>query len=346
MPRFSRDPKAVTGRRREGAAIVVFEPSDFHAVLTRFAREHGDTAVSAVAARMAAPLRVAVSGRAGVGRATVTRALDGAGWRIARPGDSPDVAVVVVAEAVKPEDLESVAAWRDADVPVLVVRNKADLAGPIPPDALRRRLAGVPVEPAVALLADVSLDDDLNGDALAALKSLAAHPADLRSPDAFLDAAHPLPRGVRLRLLRTLDRHGIAHSVRALRDGADPGDLPALLRELSGIDRVLGRLDALAAPTRYARVRAALADLQGLATGDARVADFLAGDDVVLAAMTAAVDVVQAAGMTVDRGDDADAHLRRAVRWRGYSRGPVNSLHRACGADICRGSLRLFERRR
>ncbi|TFV55703.1 hypothetical protein E4P42_21655 [Mycobacterium sp. PS03-16] len=63
------------------------------------------------------------------------------------------------------------------------------------------------------------------------------------------------------------------------------------------------------------------------------------------AAMSAAVDVVQAAGLTVDRGDDPAAHLRRAVRWRHYGRGPVNALHRACAADITRGSLRLLEDR-
>jgi hypothetical protein len=315
-------------------------------VLTRFAQECGDAAVSAVAARPASPLRVAVSGRAGVGRTTLSRALAGPRSRIAVAVHSADVAVVVIAEALKPEDLSSVAAWRDADVPVLVVRNKADLAGPIPPDALRRRLADVPVEPAVALLADVSLDDDLLG----ALRTLTAHPADLRSVDAFLDGAHPLPRDVRLRLLRTLDRRGIAHSVCALRDGADGGDLPVLLRELSGIDRVLGRIDALAAPVRYRRVCAALTELHGLAAVDDRVAEFLAGDATVLAVMTAAVDVVQAAGLEVgtrdDTGDDAAADLRRAVRWRRYGRGPVSPLHRACAADISRGSLRLFERRR
>ncbi|WP_231737650.1 hypothetical protein [Mycobacterium sp. IS-1742] len=315
-------------------------------VLTRFAQEYGDTAVSALAARAGAPLRIAVSGRAGVGRTTLTRALTGAGRRASLAGDGrvghPDVVVVVVAEAVKPEDVSSVAAWRGAAVPVLVVRNKADLAGPIPPGPLRRLLAGTPVEPAVALLADVRLD---TGD-LSALRTLIEHPADLRSPDAFLDGAHPLPREARLRLLRTLDRRGIAYAVRALRDGADPRDLPALLRELSGIDRVLGRVDALTAPVRYRRVRSAVTELQGRAAGDERVAEFLAGNDVVLAVMTAAVDVVQAAGLEVDRGDDAAAHLRRAVRWRGYSRGPVGPLHRACGADICRGSLRLFERRR
>ena len=42
------------------------------------------------------------------------------------------------------------------------------------------------------------------------------------------------------------------------------------------------------------------------------------------------------------RGDDPAAHLRRAVHWRRYARGPVNALHRSCGADIARGSLRLL----
>lgn len=330
------------GPRREGAAIFI---PDFDEVLRRFAQECGDASVSAVAARLAAPLQVAVTGRAGVGRTTLVRALAGAGRRVVER--TPDVAMVVVAEAVKPEDVASVAAWRDADVPVVVVGNKADLTGPIPPDTLRRRLGSdehgdVPVEPSVALLADVSLDDD----ELGALQLLAAQPADLRSAKAFLDAAHPLPRGVRVRLLRALDRRGIAHSVHALRDGADPRDLPALLREVSGFDRVLDRLDALAAPARYGRIRATLAELQGRAAGDDRIAAFLAGDDTVLAVMTAAVDVVQAAGLVVDTGDDAAAHLRRAMWWRGYSRGPVSPLHRACGADISRGSLRLFERRR
>lgn len=336
MPRFPRDPT-----RREGTTIFV---PDFDDVLTRFAQECGDAAVAAVAARLAAPLRVAVTGRAGVGRTTLARALARDGRRVAE--HTPDVAVVVVAEAVKPEDVASVAGWRDADVPVVVVGNKADLTGPIPPDALRRYRSGehgdVPVESVVALLAVVSLDDD----ALGALQLLAAQPAELRSANAFLDAAHPLPRDVRMRLLRTLGLRGVAHSVRALRDGADPHDLPTLLREVSGFDRVLDRLDALAAPARYDRIRAALAELQGRAAGDDRIAAFLADDDTVLAVMTAAVDVVQAAGLAVDPGDDAATHLRRAVWWRGYSRGPVSPLHRACGADIARGSLRLFERRR
>ena len=70
---------------------------------------------------------------------------------------------------------------------------------------------------------------------------------------------------------------------------------------------------------------------------------FLDADATALAVMTAAVDVVEAAGMHVDRGDDPDAHARRAVQWNRYARGPVNALHRACAADIVRGSLRLLD---
>jgi hypothetical protein len=67
-------------------------------------------------------------------------------------------------------------------------------------------------------------------------------------------------------------------------------------------------------------------------------------DAHVAARMAAAIEVVRAAGMTVDGGVTAAAHLRRAITWQRYSRGPVSRLHRRCGADIARGSLRLWER--
>jgi hypothetical protein len=91
-------------------------------------------------------------------------------------------------------------------------------------------------------------------------------------------------------------------------------------------------------------MRSAITELHSLAvqSGDERLGEFLSTDETVLAVMAAAVDVVEAAGVVVDRGDNAAAHLRRAVRWRRYSRGPVGALHRSCGADIARGSLRLL----
>ena len=92
-----------------------------------------------------------------------------------------------------------------------------------------------------------------------------------------------------------------------------------------------------------------MAELHSLAAGS-EDSDFreglvrmLAADSTVLAVMTAAVDVIEAEGLTVDRGDTPAAHLDRAVRWRRYGRGPVNALHRRCSDDVVRGSLRLLD---
>jgi hypothetical protein len=89
---------------------------------------------------------------------------------------------------------------------------------------------------------------------------------------------------------------------------------------------MLAGIDALAAAVRYERLTDS------------------AADDAVAARMAAAIEVVCAAGMTVDAGASAAAHLRRAIVWQRYSRGPVARLHARCGADIARGSLRLWER--
>jgi hypothetical protein len=58
--------------------------------------------------------------------------------------------------------------------------------------------------------------------------------------------------------------------------------------------------------------------------------------------MHAAARVLRDAGREVDAGRSADAHLRRAVYWHHYSNGPVSDLHRSCGRDVARGSLRLW----
>lgn len=311
----------------------------FAEVLAEFAQQADDARLAPIAARVTAPLRIAVEGRDGVGRGTVARAVDGAAHRVVEAG--AEVAMVVIAEAVKPEDSAALAAWRAAGVPALLVRTKADLGAA----AAGIAAAGVPVVACAGLLADVSLDDEL----VAGLRTLADDGADLRSADAFLAGAPP--GHVRRRLLRSLDRYGIALCVQALQRGAGPAELPAVLREASGFDAVVATLDTVAAPARYRRVQDALADLRAVALGSDEVsravADFLAADDVVLAVMTAAVDVLQGAGLAVDRGDSEAAHLGRAVRWRSYGRrAPVNALHRSCAADVCRGSLRLLGRRR
>lgn len=313
--------------------------------MTRFAAHTGDTAVPAVIERLTAPLKVAVHGRVGVGRRTVAAALGAAGLQLVRT--DADVTVLVVAETVKPEDRAVLA---DRNGPALVVLNKADrtgLGGAGPIAAARRRAAdlqaitGVPTVPVVGLLAAVELD----AESIAALRVLTTDPADLSSTDAFRSTDHRLAPAVRARLLATLDRFGIAHAVLALSRGADPATLPALLRRVSGVDEMLAQLHTVAAPVRYRRIRAAVADLHAEAVrrADPRLTQLLIGDAAVLAAMSAAVEVVQAAGLTVAPATDPSTRLRRAVYWHRYSRGPVGPLHRACGMDICRGTLRLVQ---
>ena len=175
---------------------------------------------------------------------------------------------------------------------------------------------------------------------------LTAEPADLTSTDGFLSAGHSLPRAVRARLLDTLDLFGIAHGVLALQQGTEAAALPAVMRRLSQVDRVLARLAAAGAEVRYQRMRSALVQLRTMAAPGSRPwPSFWPATTAVIAVMAAAVDVVEAAGMPVDRDDRPAAHLRRALHWHRYSRGPVNALHRSCGADICRGSLRLLRAR-
>jgi hypothetical protein len=325
--------------------------------LARFAAGRADPRVAAIVERAAAPLRVVVQGRRGVGCRTVARALDRAGIAagISPTGSasSADVVVYVTAEVVKPEDADAVAA---AGRPVVAVLNKADLAGSLsgrdgdgPFAAARKRsaefgaLVGAPMQPMSGLLAVAALDG-LDGALWAALRALAADPGGAscldRSFAGFLAADVPVAADVRLRLLDTLDLVGTVLVTVAIRQGRTSAQVRALLRRMSGVDAVLNEISVAGAVARYQRVLEAVAELEALAVGDEDVSGFLSRDDTVVARLAAAVDLAAAAGLNID--DDPAAHLPRAVRWQRYSRGPVSELHRACGADIARGSLRLW----
>jgi len=318
--------------------------------LERFAAEVSDPRCAAITKRLATPLRVAVSGRRGVGRSTVAHALARAGDQRgtialtseplhADVADVVDVVVYVIAEVTKPEDCDAIGA---IGRPVLAVLNKADLIATTesgchphgPTAAARTRCArlsarvGMPIEPLVGVLAVAALDglvDDTLWDALQALAN-----------------GHPVAAPQRHRLVDTLDMFGVTQAMAAIGRGATRADTGTLLRGLSCIDEVVDKIEALGAQVYYQRVLDAVAELETLAVTDRRVATFLSRDDTVVARMMAAVDVVGAVGINVDRCDTAAAHLRRAVDWHGYRRGPVTALHRACGADIVRGSLRLW----
>jgi hypothetical protein len=279
---------------------------------------------------------VAVTGRRGVGRSTVARVLARCGLAVTIPADA-DMNVHVLADVVKPEDR---AAIETAGRPVLAVLNKADLIATTAPgrhpdgptSAARFRCAqlsarvGVPIEPLAGILAGAALDDA----SWQALQALAGGQS--------VDAA------VRGRLMVTLDAFGIRQATAAIRRGATRCDVDALLRGLSGIDGVVDSIGALGAQPRYQRVLDAVAELETMAVTDRRISEFLARDDTVVARMEAAFEVVEAVGITVDRDDTAAAHLRRALHWQSYRRGPVTGTERACGADIVRGSLRLWSK--
>src|SRR5262245_15008064 len=111
---------------REGHQIFTNE-------LTRFAERAGDSRITALIGEVRGPLRVAVHGRDGVGRDTVAAALGGAGVTVANGAAAADVDVVVVAEALKPEDRSMLDSGPLCSSrprrPTVVVLNKADLAG-------------------------------------------------------------------------------------------------------------------------------------------------------------------------------------------------------------------------
>ncbi|WP_390887866.1 hypothetical protein [Candidatus Mycobacterium wuenschmannii] len=259
----------------------------------------------------------AVTGRRGVGRSTVARALARAGVTVTDSPTTADLTVRVLADAVKPEDH---AAIESAQRPTLVVLNKADLiktsaAGRhpnTPSTAARGRCAqlaaraGVAVEPLAALLAVAELDD----------------------------STWSALQGADGEVVPALDIVGTRQARAAIRRGASRADVDALLRALSGIDGVVDKLCALGAQPRYQRVLDAVAELETMAITDRRIGAFLSHDDTVIARMEDAIAAATAAGIDVDRGDTATHHLRRAVHWQ----------RRPYGVDIARGSLRLWSR--
>ncbi|GFG73935.1 hypothetical protein [Mycobacterium botniense] len=318
--------------------------------LRRFAADAANPRVAAIAQRVGAPLRIAVSGRRGVGRATVARALAAAGFAVTAQ-DSSEVVVYVIAEVLKPEDQVALAAARR---PVLALLNKADVAGlrsgAGPLVFARNRcaqfsaLTGVPMEPLVGLLADAVLNNLLDGVLCEALSTLAAHRFDDGSPGVVAAARGVLPAATWRHLLDTLDVFGVAVAIAAIQQGRPAAEIPALLLGVSNADAVVDRLTALGSEACYLRVCDAVTELEALAVTDPNVGEFLCCDDTVIARMDAAADVLDAAGMGVERCDGRAAYLARAVRWTQYSRRRVSPVQRACSADLARGSLRLWAR--
>lgn len=307
--------------------------------LIQLAAEIRDPRLSAIAADTAVPLRVVVGGRRGVGRRTVAAALTAAGVSVAaRPGTVADVFVYAVAEAAKPEDAQEVAAVSASRRPVLVVLNKTDLPGRC--DVADTVAAtGAPVEPMSALFALAALDQRLDDGLWAALRRLAAHPADLSSAEHFVSGSHPVSRQVRERLCDTLDLSGIGRVLEPARRGDTVAQARRLLRRLSGVDAVVAHLATLGAGVHHRRMTEAVTRLEALSVGRefaGRVDAFLTADTTLAARTAAAVAVV------APQGGPGEPALRRARRWDAYRDAPIGATQRACAADIARGSLRAW----
>jgi len=297
-----------------------------------------DSVLERLTVDLSAPVRVAVTGRSGAGLDTVQRALRGADAVLAASGEPADIDVYVFVETLTPDDAALLAG---ADRPTVAVLNKADLTcfrgeGPLVAAAARCRelqsRTGVPTRPLAALLAVAASDVTAGEQCLIdALRTVGVDPAQLAP-------------GMRQRLLAELDLFGTAIAAAAVIRGADAPALAALLHRASGISAVLEEIDRAGAPVRYRRLLGALGRLADVAVGPrgAGVAEFLAGDAVALARMAAAIDVVGAPAPRIDSVGGSATHLRRAIHWRSYARGPVSALHRRCGTDISRGALRLW----
>jgi hypothetical protein len=326
------------GNEGKGNQIFVDE-------LARFAAGAADPRVTAIAERAAAPLRVAVHGRRGVGCSTVARALGLQSGLVVTPAAAADLDVYVIAEVVKPEDCDVVAAARR---PLLVVLNKADLGGGSPASCVHfSALLQAPVEPMVGLLAVAALGEPGGGpdeDLWEALRALAAHPGGSAaldgSFDGFLAASLPVPIEARLRLLETLDLFGTALGVAAMQRHRTAAQVRGLWRRVSRVDAVVDRLVAVGAEVRYRRVLDAVAELEAQGVSHEGISDFLTCDDTVVARMAAAVELAEAAGLAVGPVEP----LPRAVHWERQGRAALSELRRACARDITRGSLRLWSR--
>ncbi|MFN2496802.1 MAG: dynamin family protein [Pseudonocardiaceae bacterium] len=151
------------------------------------------------------------------------------------------IAVLTKADTVVPESVPG----SDGDVvkaAALLAARQAEVLGP--------RVAGV--LPMIGLLAETAETGALRTADTAALAALARtdpaiRTAMLLSTDLFTTLDSPVPATARRQLLERLDLYGVSRALDAL--AADPrlttGALRTVLREVSGLDRLRARLDAV-----------------------------------------------------------------------------------------------------
>ena len=197
-----------------------------------------------------APLCIAVLGRDGVGRGTVEAALAGAGATVTHDDvTAADVQVLVIAEALKPEDLAVARRTRPADA------HGAEQSGP---DRLRPRWPHGAGPPPRRPLPGADRGADGSEVGLFATAHSGRRPgrraarADHRarrstSTDAFLHTEHRCRRNSVPGCSPPSIGSASPVLVLALREGADVATLPAVLHRLSHLDKVVEHLAATGA---------------------------------------------------------------------------------------------------
>ncbi|MGL6234999.1 MAG: UbiD family decarboxylase [Segniliparus sp.] len=318
---------------------------------------------------LSAPIRVAVKGREGVGKSKVVQVLapplEGelafVECDLEQSQEPPEIVLHVLAAAARSADKDASKAVDNTMACGLL--NKCDTIS-TPGDsglwdqageaaARSTRELGYPVFPAVALLANASVDAVTYGWLQAIADAEETMPP---SAELFLEAGRGSPVGTaeRERLLREIGIYGLYCAFGALHVEAyrDPEVLTDLLRELSGFGAFIPSLQGLAVKARARRISEFLAKLeQAAALGVLRdeIETMLAGAPVARLRMDAALGsgVLGQDELGDGAGPSADprAALDRAVRFREL--GTRSSDPRAAGLawDLHVGFLRSWAER-
>jgi hypothetical protein len=340
------------------------------------------TELAAAVDRWRAPIRVQVTGRAGVGKSALVAALNLPADAETPAIDDPardhdplldaDVVVYLLAAAPTRADQAVLAATPGA----VAVLNKVDtLSGSWSAETAARRGAaefGAPILPLVASLAartgDTALTD-VEASSLRRLAGVADHTLTL-SPELFLVTHSDTDVRARRTMLQRWDLYGIDCALTALRadQGLSAATLTLILHAASGVDAVAAAvtarvqsaaalragalLDAIARLAARSLPAAAMLPGDGRAVrGDVRaeLETFLRGDLAArlgLAAGLACPDVAEVAAEypTTHPRDPHDA-LRRADRWRAVAAAPATSFAgRRAANRVHQGYLRMWER--
>ena len=275
-------------------------------------------------------------------------------------GKDIDVIVYVTAEVIKPEDADAIAAARQ---PLLAVLNKADLAGSLsgrtgdgPIAAARTRClelserVGVPVEPMIGLLAVAALDG-LDDAAWAALQVLAAHPSGAESLDGSI---RRLPGGEKpgaCRRAAALAGHPGPVRHRAGNRRGPPGQDAGAGPSLAAADQLRGRrrqqgVGRSAPKCATSGCSTPSRNWRHWPSAATRLASGSAGSSPTTTPWSRGWPPrwtwPRRPGWTSGGATIRPDTCRGRRGGSATAAGPVSDLHRACGADIARGSLRLW----